>query len=94
MSRPQLLLQILSYTNGMTKEELAKAVNNTVDYVRSQISIFRKEGYPIVDYLIEGNTDWTNKKEYKLAATSEEFYNWQIRQQGKRIKPLLGAPRV
>lgn len=94
MSIEKLMLEILKRTNGITKEELAKALGTTTDTIRSLISQNRSKGQWIVDRLVEGNVYWTNKKEYYLTDSSEEYYRWGIRQQGGFFKPLEGCPRV
>lgn len=89
------LLEILKRTNGMTKEELAKALGTTTDTVRSFISLNRKDGVRIVDYLIPSETGKKfYKKEYKIAQTNEEYFGWCLRQLGGNVPPLVGAPRV
>lgn len=89
------LVDVLNLTKeGLTKEELSKALGVSTDSIRSRISALREKGEWIVDKLVEGNVEWTNKKAYYITKKSEEFFNWQIRQQGNRIKPLLGPPRV
>jgi hypothetical protein len=94
MTKEKLLLEILKATEGMTKEELAKALGTTTHTVRSLISVNRDKGVWIVDDLIPGNVNWTNKKAYRITESSEEYYNWGIRQNGGAFKPLEGAPRV
>lgn len=94
MSIERLMLEILSRTEGMTKEELAKACGTNTDTIRSLISTNRLKGEWIVDRLISGNVPWTRKKEYFITKSSEEYYKWGIRQQGGYFEPLMGAPRV
>lgn len=94
MSIETLMLQILKRTDGMTKEELAKALGTNTDTIRSLISSNREKGIWIVDNLVPGNVPWTKKKAYYITFSSEEYYKWGIRQQGGMFKPLVGAPRV
>lgn len=95
MSIQKLMLEILSATEGITKEELAKATGTTTDTIRSLISVNRRTGERIVDYLVPSNTGKDfYKKEYKLAKTNEEYFAWCVRQLGGNIPPRLGNPRV
>ena len=94
MTKEELLLETLRSTKGMTKEELAKVLGTTTHTIRSLISVNRAKGVWIVDDLIPGNVSWTNKKVYRITESSEEYYNWGIRQRGGTFKPLEGAPRV
>lgn len=94
MSIEKLMIEILKRTEGLTKEELAKALGTNTDTVRSLISVTREKGIYLVDKLIPGNVPWTKKKSYYITSSSEEYYKWGIRQQGGSFNPLLGAPRV
>lgn len=95
MSIEKLMLAILRKTNGITKEELAVATGTTTDTIRSLISLNRKFGTRIVDNLIPSDTGKNfYKKEYKIASTNEEYFDWCIRQLGGNVPPRLGNPRV
>lgn len=94
MSIEKLMLEILRRTEGMTKEELAKALGTNTDTVRSLISVNREKGEWLVDRLIPGNVPWTKKKSYFITENAQVYYEWGIRQQGGSFKPLEGAPRV
>lgn len=95
MSIEKLMLQILASTEGITKEELARATGSNTDTIRSYISANRRAGKRIVDYLIPSKTGKKFfKKEYKIAQTNEEYFAWCLRQLGGNVPPVVGAPRV
>ena len=95
MSIEKLMLSVLERTNGITKEELAKATGTNTDTIRSLISTNRRAGKRIVDYLIPSETGKKfYKKEYKIAQTNEEYFGWCLRQLGGNVPPRLGNPRV
>jgi len=90
----RLMIEVLEKTEGMTKEELAKALGTNTNTIRSLISNSRDNGVRIIDRLVPGNVSWTQKKEYYITEDNQEYYEWAIRQLGDKVKPLQGPPRV
>tara|TARA_R110002020_G_scaffold185450_1_gene383064 strand:- start:25 stop:357 length:333 start_codon:yes stop_codon:yes gene_type:complete len=80
-------------SKGMTQEEIANALNISVDSIRSGISILRnKYMEAIVDYTFVNEETNFKKKRYKYTRSMQEFKNWRLKNRNRSEGQKLGRP--
>lgn len=95
-SKMSLMIGILKRQiggKGLTKEQIATAINCDVDEVRSNISILRnKRGLEIIDTTFINPKTGRNKKRYKFTNSLDEFRIWRLNNKKESEGVKRGAP--
>ena len=90
----QMLLYLHRYNSeGLTKEEIAQALNLDVDNVRSLISVLRNHHMEeIIDTTFINPKTGFSKKRYRYTTELSELREWRLKNRDRSEGHKLGRP--